>query len=267
MSSDTPSGVVSAINSANTGITASLIDTGIGSNSFKILLSGQSGSNGVFVLSSSPDLGFHDTANNLQTAQDAIIGYDGLTVTRSTNSINDVIDGVTVNLLGITSADATLTINNDKSILKTNIQTMVSSYNVLLDLLDNFTAVESDSELAGALSEDSSMVRFLKEKLNSAVFGGSSTPSGTINDIRDLGVSVNRYGVITFDETKYDAAILESYDDVVTMLTADTDQQSIYVTGNKGLAQDIATVIENFIDTDGMLTSRETNAKSWFSRS
>ena len=262
VSSDTPSGVVSAINSANTGITASLIDTGIGSNSFKILLSGQSGSNGVFVLSSSPDLGFHDTANNLQTAQDAIIGYDGLTVTRSTNSINDVIDGVTLNLLGITSGDASLTINNDKSILKTNIQTMVSSYNVLLDLLDNFTAVESDSELAGALSEDSSMVRFLKEKLNSAVFGGSSTPSGTINDIRDLGVSVNRYGVITFDETKYDATILESYDDVVTMLTADTDQQSIYVTGNKGLAQDIATVIENFIDTDGMLTSRETNAKS-----
>ena len=183
-------------------------------------------------------------------------------MTRSTNSINDVIDGVTLNLLGITSGDASLTINNDKSILKTNIQTMVSSYNVLLDLLDNFTAVESDSELAGALSEDSSMVRFLKEKLNSAVFGGSSTPSGTINDIRDLGVSVNRYGVITFDETKYDATILESYDDVVTMLTADTDQQSIYVTSNKGLAQDIATVIENFIDTDGMLTSRETNAKA-----
>ena len=43
VSSDTPSVVVSAINSANTGITASLIDTGIGSNSFKILLSGQSG--------------------------------------------------------------------------------------------------------------------------------------------------------------------------------------------------------------------------------
>ena len=262
VSSDTPSGVVTAINSANTGITATLIDTGIGGNSFKILLSGQSGSNGVFILSSSPDLGFHDTANNLQTAQDAIIGYDGLTVTRSTNLINDVIDGVTVNLAGTTSAGVTLTINNDKSILKTNIQSMVASYNDLLNLLEEFTEIDSDAELAGALGEDSSMVRLLKEKLSSAVFAESSTPSGTVNDFRDLGVSVSRYGVITFDETKYDATILESYDDVVTMLTADTNQQSLYITANKGLAQDIATVIENFIDTDGMLTSRETNAKS-----
>lgn len=262
VTTDTPSGIVSAINSANTGVKATLVDTGTGSNSFKILLSGQSGSNGVFTLTSTPDLGFHDVANKLQTAQDAIIGYDGLTVVRSTNAINDVIDGVTIDLAGTSSAGVTLTISNDKSILKTNIQSMVSTYNDLLNLLNNFTAVGSDAELAGALGEDSSMVRFLKQKLNSAIFGESTTPSGTVNDIRDLGVSVSRYGVITFDETKYDSSILENYDDVVTMLTADTDQQSIYTTANKGLAQDIATVIENFIDTDGMLTSRETNAKS-----
>tara|TARA_B110001450_G_scaffold173250_1_gene161648 strand:- start:1037 stop:3085 length:2049 start_codon:yes stop_codon:yes gene_type:complete len=262
VSTDTPAGIVSAINAADTGVKATLIDTGVGSNSYRVLLSGQTGSNGVFTLTSSPDLGFHDTANNLQIARDSIVKYDGLTVTRSSNSINDLIDGVTFKLTGTTNANISVTISNDKSILKTNIQAMVTTYNDALSLLDNFIAVDSEAELAGALGGDSSIVRFLKEKISSAVFGASSTPSGTVNDLRDLGVGLNRYGVITFDETKYDATILKSYDDVVTMLTAGTNQESIYATSSKGLAQDIVTVIEGFISANGVLISRETSAKS-----
>ena len=78
---DTPSGVVSAINAANTGVTATLVDTGTGSNTYRIVLSGQTGSNGAFTFTSTPDLGFHDTANSLQTAQDSVMVFEGLTVT------------------------------------------------------------------------------------------------------------------------------------------------------------------------------------------
>lgn len=259
---DTPAGVVKAINEANTGVTATLIDTGTGANNYRIILAGQTGSDGVFTLTSSPDLGFHDTANNLQSAQDSVINYEGLEIKRSSNQLVDVIEGVTINLLATSSSDVTLTITNDRSTLKTNLQNMLTAYNDNLTLFNNFTNSDSEVDLAGSLSGDVSMIRFLKDKMRAAIFADSSSGSGSITGIRDLGISINQYGVMTLDETKYDAAILASYDDVVTMLTADTNNQNLFETASKGLAQDIATALSDFTDSTGIVVSRETSTKS-----
>ncbi len=259
---DTPAGVVSAINSANTGVTASLVDTGTGSNTYRILLSGQSGSDGVFTVTSTPDLGFQDTANVLQSAQDSIISYDGLTVTRSSNAINDVIDGATLNLLDTSASVVRLTIASDTSTFQSSIENVVGKYNDLNTLFGDLTDEDSDITLAGALSNDTSVVRFLKDKIKDSVFGTSSTPSGGITSIRDLGVSVNQYGTMTFSTTDYDSAVLTNYDNIVTMLTANTSGESLYSTSAKGLAQDVATVLDQFTVVDGLVSVRETNATS-----
>ena len=261
VSSDTPAGVVNAINQANTGVLATLVDTGLGSNSFRIILAGQTGSNGVFALTSSPDLGFHDTANSLQVAQDAVIELDGLNLIRSTNTVSDVVDGATLNLLATTSSNVTLNITNDKSTLKTNIQNMVAQYNSLLELFDNFTAVDSDADMAGSLSDDTSMVRFLKGKIQDIVFGVSSTASGSITALRDIGISRDQYGNVTFIEATYDKALSENYSDIVKMLTADTSGQNLFGESNKGLSQDIATSLGNLTDSTGTVTLRESTAK------
>ena len=78
VSTPTPAGVVSAINAANTGVTASLVDAGINGSNYRIILSGETGSEGAFTVTSSPDLGFGDSGNTLQAAQDAAINFDGL---------------------------------------------------------------------------------------------------------------------------------------------------------------------------------------------
>lgn len=262
VTTDTPAGVVSAINSANTGVTASLVDTGTGSNTYRILLSGQSGSDGVFTVTSTPDLGFGDTANVLQSAQDSIISYDGLTVTRSSNAINDVIDGATLNLVDTSASVVRLTVASDTSTLQSSIENVVGNYNDLNTLFGNLTDEDSGITLAGALSNDTSAVRFLKDKIRDSLFGTSSTPSGGITSIRDLGVSVNQYGTMTFSTTDYDSAVLTNYDDIVTMLTANTSGESLYSTSAKGLAQDVATVLDEFTDADGLVSVRETNATS-----
>lgn len=259
---DTPAGVVSAINNANTGVSATLVDMGLGSNSFRIILSGQTGSDGAFTITSTPDLGFHNTANNLQTAQDAIFDFEGLKLTRSSNTLTDVVDGATLNLMNISTSDVTLNITNDKSALKTNIQEMVNSYNDLLLLFDNFTAVDSEAEMAGALSDDTSIVRFLKTKIKNVVFSNSSSGSGSITALRSIGVSIDQYGKVTFNESEYDAAISASYDDVVTMLTADTSNENLFTDSNKGLAQDVATALADFTDATGVVTVREAGSKT-----
>lgn len=260
VATDTPAGVVSAINAANTGVTATLLDTGTGSSTYKILLSGQTGSDGVFTLTSSPDLGFHDTANALQSAQNAVIEFEDLTITRSSNAITDVIEGATINLLATSSTDVRITILNDKSTLKTTLQEVVTNYNDLLTLFDNFTATDSEADMAGALSEDSSLVRFVKDKIRSAVFDDSSTGSGDITGLRDLGLSVSSTGIMTFDETAYDTAISTDYDDIVTMLTADSNDQSVYSGTSLGLAKDITIILEGLTDSDGLVTLRQSAA-------
>jgi flagellar hook-associated protein 2 len=262
VSSDTPAGVVSAINSANTGVTATLVDTGIGASNYRIMLAGQTGNNGVFTLTSNPDLGFHDVANTLQSAQNSIINFEGLTLTRSSNTLTDVIEGATINLMSTSASEVRLTVSNDRSTLKTNIQDMVTNYNDLLTLFDNLIDTEASLELSGALSEDGSLVRFLTDKIRGTVFADSSTMSGSINAIRDLGVNMNRYGAITFTEATYDAAVSSNYDDVVTMLTAGTSNENIYAVGNKGLAQDIVTSLEDLTDATGIISVRETTAKT-----
>ena len=262
VNTDTPSGIVSAINSANTGVIATLVDTGLGSNSYKIVLSGQSGGNGVFTLASSPDLGFHDTANLLQAAQDSIFTFEDIPMTRSSNTLTDVVEGASIDLMATSASNVRLTINNDVSTLKTNIKEMITSYNDLLSLFEEYTSVDETTDESGALSEDGSTIRFIKNRLRDAIFGESSTPSGTTSSLRDIGISVNQYGAITFTEATYDSAISSNYDDVVTMLTADTNNQNLYDVSNKGLAQDIATAIGDMTDSTGLVSVRETGGET-----
>jgi len=112
----------------------------------------------------------------------------------------------------------------------------------------------------GALARDSSMINQLKSKVRSAIFADSGTKSGNITAIRDLGISLSQTGNMTFNETKYDSAIASDYTDVVTMLTANTSDQSLFDSAEKGLSQDIATTLESLTDTDGLVAVRSTNA-------
>lgn len=135
---DTPAGIVSAINDADMGITASLIDTGIAGANYRIVLSGATGSEGAFSVSSTPDLGFAESANSLQSAQDASLEFNGLAVTRSSNEVSDLITGATLTLNAVTSSAARLTVSSDKSTLKTGIENVVTVYNDFRDIMDTF---------------------------------------------------------------------------------------------------------------------------------
>jgi flagellar hook-associated protein 2 len=257
----TPAGVVAAINAADTGVTATLIDTGISGANYRIVLSGPTGSEGVFSVSSIPDLGFADAGNSLQTAQDAIISFEGLTLTRSSNQPTDVIAGTTLSLNATTTSSVRLTVNTDPSPLKANLQGVIASYNDLNNILNELTSVSSDAELGGALVGDQSLVRYVRDRIRTAIFADSSTTSGSVEALRDLGISINRSGELTFDETSYDAVVASNYNDVAMMLTANTDNQNLYGTAAKGLAQDIATTLEDLVDSEGVVTDRAESAE------
>ena len=111
------------------------------------------------------------------------------------------------------------------------------------------------------MAGDTSLVRYVKDQIRTAVLADSSTSSGSMDALRDIGVSIDRTGELTFDETTYDSVIASSFDDVAMMLSANTDNQSLYTSDSKGLAQDIVTTLEGLIDSDGIVTTRTENAE------
>jgi flagellar hook-associated protein 2 len=205
----------------------------------------------------------------MQSATNAVIGFNGLTITRSSNTINDVVAGAVLSInqvteTGGTSNPARVTISSDTSTLKTKVQSLVTEYNNFNGLMAELgsSATDEDNEMMGALRRDTATVRYIQNALRTAVLANSSTTATGVEGLRDIGVSMDKSGNLTFDEKKYDTAITTSFDKVVTMLTADTTNQSEYSTAAKGLSQDIAKVLDGLGDTDSVLSTRNTNAET-----
>ena len=264
VSTTTPTGVTDAINAANKGVRASLVDTGGDGTNYRIMLSGVSGVDGTFAVTSSvsDDLGFGDTDKKLQSSQDAIVNYDGLTITRGSNQIADVISGATISLNATTSESIRLTITSDTGTLKTSLRSVVTAYNELQSLIKNLGTESSAStdDMNGALANESGMLNQLKSTIRSAIFADSGTKAGNINALRDIGISLSQTGNMTFNETSFTSAAASDYTDIVTMLTANTTDQNLFSTAEKGLSQDIATVLDDLTASTGLVAVRAKGA-------
>ena len=206
--------------------------------------------------------------NTMQTATDSVFTFNGLSITRSSNTIDDVVTGAVLSLNQVTATTsdanpARLNISKDTSTLQAKIEGLVAEYNNFNGLISELGSNNTDeeNEMMGALRRDSATVRYVQNQLRTAILADSSTTSGAITGLRDLGVEMDKSGNLVFDADDYKTAVTGNYQQVVTMLTANTDNHSLYATDAKGLAQDIATKLEDLTDSDGVLLTRNTSAE------
>jgi len=133
-------------------------------------------------------------------AQDAIVKADGLERTLSSNSVSDLIPGVTLTL---TTAGAgklvDLEISADHSALKSSLEDFVKAWNAATSQLKTSSAYEPETRRAAILTGDS-MVRSLQQQLRNEV-------SGDLMELKALGVSVDKDGVMQLDAAAFDKAI------------------------------------------------------------
>jgi len=258
---DTPAGVVAAINASGTGFTATLIDTGTAGTNYRIVLQGPSGADNAFTVSSTPDLGFHTAGNQLQSAANALLTVDGMSIERTSNTISDAISGVTLNLNTVANSTS-LQVTNDTTTLKEKLKELVATYNVVQEVLNELSDPDStEEEVGGALSNDMAFVRSIRDAIYAAVTTDSSTPSGDVAALRDLGIELTKTGTLSFNEATYDEVVLNNFSDVVMMLSAGTTNQSSYDGADQGLAFDSMEVINGLMDSvDGIFAVREDTA-------
>jgi flagellar hook-associated protein 2 len=260
----TVGGVVSAINSADLGVTAQLVNVG-GANPYRIVVTGSTGADNSFSLASAAaDLSF---ATSLGSAADASFSINGLSMTRSTNSVSDAVDGVTFELYAPTAEDgsgnpipATVDLNRDTAGVRQKIEALVTAYNEVEDNFKILADRKSEVEEFGGVLAGDSMLSALRSQLRSLVTSNSSSPSGTVTAPRDIGLSFDRNGVLQLDAAKLDAALQTRFADVATMFTADAESQSVFSVAPGGAAGDAYKRIDALLRSDSLLTRQTSSA-------
>ena len=224
--SDTPQGLVNAVNTAGLAVTARLVNSGnSASPSYKVVLTGATGSDKAFSMSTTP-AGVLAALNFAQTAaSDAVLTVDGVTYTRGSNTITDVVDGLTMNLLAANTT-ASISLARDTNQVVTKIDALVSAYNEANSLFTEVTNPKSELDIYGASLVGDTSVRQVRNQLRDVLLGESSTPGTNVSAAWQMGLSVDKAGVMTLDKTKLTAALTNNFADVVTAFTANHNNRT-----------------------------------------
>lgn len=223
-----------AINEGDYSVSASIIDDG--SNYRLVLTNKETGEENAMQLTVVDDDGDNSDATGLSaltysadvkhmdqtsTAQDAKIVMNGIEITRSTNEISSVIEGVTLNVGGETEVGETvsLTITQDTSAVEEQINAFVENYNNTITQMNSLTAYGGESGSDGALNGDST-VRNIQNQMRAVLNTTVSHSGGVVQSFADLGMLTNLDGTLSLDADTLTAAMENDMESIANFFTA-----------------------------------------------
>lgn len=233
-------GIRDAVNNAGIDVSASIIKGDDGfqlvfsaknsgqANSLKVSVSESplNGSNtdmsGLSQLAYDPDAEFGNGQNLIEmtAAQDAVAYIDGIRVTSATNTLNNTIPGVSIDLLKAeVGTNATLTIGVDKESATKNVEAFVEGFNKLAALFKELGGYDAEAQKGGILQGDSTLrgIESQMRRMISSVVPGLEGPYRALSDI---GIRTQADGSLSLDNEKLDKALSNNFDDVARIFAA-----------------------------------------------
>jgi len=231
-------GVRDAINAANVGVSASIINDGTGNrlvvaskdsgiaNSLKITVVdadlGNTDMTGLSQLAYDPTAVVGSGKNLTETvmAQNAVVVVDGISISKASNTLTDAIQGVSLNLLKAnTPATTTLTVARDTAGIQAAAQSFVKAYNDLNKTINDLSKYDAANKQSSTLTGDAT-VRSVQTQLRGAFNSALSTAGGGLTTLSDIGISFQKDGTLKLDSTKLNAALGDPTKDVSTLFAA-----------------------------------------------
>lgn len=237
-------------------------------------------------LNPSEDLGY-GPAHAISEADDAIIKYEGITISRSSNTIDDVIPEITLNIHDKTEKTATISVSPDKESSKDAIIQFVGYYNQavaeinilsqnkseLIEELDYLSDSEKEAEYKklGIFSADFSLTNIKSNMQTILVSGYNFSDNAEINQLSQLGIGTNASGFssgysqsklrgyLEIDEKKLDSAIENHLDDIRQLFGFDSDGDLIV---DSGIAYKLDKQISAYTQTGGILSLKTSSLDS-----
>ncbi len=146
-------------------------------------------------------------SKNLQKASDSAFTYNGVSITRPTNEVNDVISGVNITLEQTTEPNkpAIISVSRDNQAIIDSLKEFVKAYNELIPKLDEDTRYDADTKIAGIFNGVGD-IRAIRSSLNN-VFSYSVHTDNGVESLMKYGLSLDDKGVMSLDEAKLSSAL------------------------------------------------------------
>ncbi len=229
---NTLSGIRDAINSAAIGVTATIVNDG-GASPYRLVLTNSStGKTNSMKISVSGDAplstllahnpGAAPASQALAetvTAQNAEFEVDGIAISKTSNTVTDVIQGVTLNLLKETTAATQVAVTRDTGAVSTAVNQFVAAYNQINQTLKDASAYDPVTKQASILNGEAA-VRTIQAQirgvLNLAVPGGASV----YTELSQIGVSTQKDGSLAVDSTKLSTAMTTNFNEIAGLFAS-----------------------------------------------
>ncbi|MEO1277771.1 MAG: flagellar filament capping protein FliD, partial [Planctomycetota bacterium] len=269
--------VMNKINSAGVGVTASILNEGVGANPFRLSLSArESGEAGRTLIDTG---GFDLGLTQIEQGQDAKAFFgssdpaQAVLFTSSSNTISDVFEGITLNLQSVSDDPVTINVTGDRGDLEGRIEEFVTAFNETLDRIDFQSRFDQETEARGPLLGDSTLIG-LKTAMVNTILGGPDNVSGRFSNLSQIGLTIGEGGRLELDKERLGQALDEDAQAVEDLLiTRDIDQaggtrvleSGAVVTDPEaretfsalGVFAKVEELARNYIDSvDGVLTAR-----------
>ncbi len=259
-SNNTLSSLKSAINGSGAAVSASIVNAGSeAAPDYRLIVqSKESGTDNAITIGGTLTGGddpFVSGGQIVQAAANAVLSVNGLTVSRSSNTVSDVLPGVTLSLLKegdhdgvVNSLDATakVAVSADRSALSGSIKNIIDSYNAVNKIVNGQFSLDPNTKRQGTLAGDSA-VRAVIGRLRAELSAPGGIGAG-IASISDIGISFQKDGSLTLDDSKLASALASD----------PTGVGNLFALVQNGIGKRIPDAIDGFISPiGGSLISRQ----------
>lgn len=246
-SNNTLAGLRDAINAANAGVTASIVDLrGDGTEQQLVLNSKETGAAGRIELVETSSTG---TAADLNLRSlnppdgdfaklDAALTVNNLPITRSTNTVSDAVSGVTLTLkkTGTTSVNV-----NASTEISDKLRAFVNSYNAIQEFVAGQYKKDGKGRPTGALAGETTLQN-AQRQLRESIGAASENNGGTFKSLAEIGITAGEDGKLSLDSTVLSDKLKTNAEDVRALLFGKTSTQ-------KGIFQNVQAIAENLSNT------------------
>ena len=259
------------INGANAGITASIVNDAAGSrlvmrgahgetNAFRVSVTENGTVPGLAALAYTAETGGTSAMTRTQSAQNAQATINGLSVSSESNTLGDVVDGVTLTLKQTTSTPANINVAQDTANITKGVNDFISAYNNVVSTIRVQTLYDEASKTAGPLQGDSTARGLLSQMRN--LITSDSTATSSFARLFDMGIVTNTDGTLKMTTNKFNDVLGSKLTDMQKYF-ANSDET---VASKNGMAQRIKALASQVLDTNGAIANSTDGLKATIKR-
>jgi len=248
----TISDIVEWINSLDLNVSASLIAADEEQSSWTLMIqSTESGyANEIDSISGLKISGVSISMTEEIEAKDSLFSINGIDFERSSNSISNVIDGVTLNFFATTEIGSPVItrVRNDSSDFSNVIEAMVTSYNDLIKSYKSMTANTLTTDTPGTFASDPTTLSFISEiktRFSNGIYYGSEYASQY--SLSSLGIDMQLDGTLTFDKVAFNSAVNDGLQDILR----DGIIVGYEYDSSEGTSSSLTSYLDDYLDSDG----------------